>query len=208
MRAIIIPLMLFIALPFTRAFAQHHNELYLSAGVVTPDEISGWEGRGGIMKGYISSPTLTTHALFFTYRRTFSKRFSLGITAGIDNETGELSYGNPEETGQVEGTSGYYNVYTYTIAIEGSVTYFKRRYLKLYGCAGIGITSYDDIYTIYPNPPSWVPVPPKSPYDYHEQHFNAQITGFGIRMGRTIAGFFEVGFGYKGLISTGISAKF
>lgn len=201
-------MLLFIIMPFKQLFAQHHNELYLSVGVVTPDEINGWAGEGGIMSGYISSPTLTTHALFLTYRHVFTKRFSLGLSVGIDNEKGELSYGNPEETGQNPGTSGYYNVYTYTVALEGSLTYFKRRYLKLYGCAGVGLTSYKDIYTIYPNPPSWVPVPPTSPYTYREVHLNGQITGFGIRVGRAIAGFFEVGFGYKGLISTGISAKF
>jgi len=161
------------------------------------------------MNRYISQPNLTTGALFFTYRRIITKRFSLGLSVGIDNETGDLSYGNPEETGhQEEGVSGNYKVRSYTIAMEGSLTYFKRRYLKLYGYAGLGLTSYTDVYTIYPNPPSWVPVPPTSPYTYSETHFNAQLTAFGIRMGRTIAGFIEIGYGYKGLFSTGISAKF
>ncbi len=36
-------------------------------------------------------------------------------------------------------------------------------------------------------------------------HFNFQLTPLGIRVGKKLAGFFELGFGYKGILILGIS---
>ncbi len=36
-------------------------------------------------------------------------------------------------------------------------------------------------------------------------HFNFQLTPLGVRVGKKLAGFFELGFGYKGILILGIS---
>ncbi|MCK4288204.1 MAG: hypothetical protein KAW86_03280, partial [Bacteroidales bacterium] len=39
-------------------------------------------------------------------------------------------------------------------------------------------------------------------------HFNFQITAVGVRLGKSLGGFMELGFGYKGLLNFGLSYQF
>ena len=191
------------------------NELQIGDGLLSMEFINGWAGKGG-MGGYVSMPSAITGALFLTYRHAFTRRFEVGVTAGYENLSGDLSYGNPEENQSgLDGVSGHYSVHAYTVAVEPLLAYFKRRSVMLYGYAGLGCTYFDNKFTFYPNiqyPAFFYGAPgslvPSNPYDYHTTYFNAQVTPFGIRFGNTVAGFVEVGFGYKGLINGGLSVRF
>ena len=185
------------------------NDVSLSEGIVTLEEINGWAGKGGA-SGYISMPSSLTGASFITYRHFFTKRFALGFTAGLDNESGDLSYGNPENNNNgMEGNSGYYTVRSYTFAVEALFAYLRKNRFMFYGYGGMGPTLYRQNYYFYPNAYNPPPVTlPTNPYDYRTTYMNAQITPIGIRFGGNVAGYFEMGVGYKGLLNLGLSARF
>jgi len=191
-------------------YIDQHNEFYLQEGIATFEEANGWEGLGSNMSGYISMPRLRTGSLFITYRHFFIDRFAVGLTVGIDNEEGDLSLGDPKHNASgVDGISGHYDVHTYTISLEALWAYKKEQQFMFYGYLGMGITHYEDYYS---QDTGWyyyrIPSLPSNPYDYQEFHYAIQVTPLGFRFGRTIAGFLELGFGYKGFISGGISARF
>jgi hypothetical protein len=121
-----------------------NNELYLSEGIISGAEINGWAGPP-VLNGYVSMPSALTGAIFLTYRHFITDRFALGFTAGMDMESGDLSYGNPEmsSTGY-DGVSGHYRMHAYTFAPEALLAYFKRDKVMMYGCLGAGVTLYDD----------------------------------------------------------------
>jgi len=129
----------------------------------------------------------------------------------MDNENGELSYGNPKftQTGS-EGVSGHYSVHTYTLSGEALFAYKKKDNFMFYGYLGFGATYFNDVYTLNPyvvGDPRLPPLP-GNPYNYSDVHWTAQVTPLGLRFGEEIAGFLEFGFGYKGLICGGISVRF
>ena len=190
-------------------YAYDKNEVSLSEGIITVEQVNGWDGRGGA-SGYVSMPSALTGASFLTYRHFFTRRFALGGTFGIDNESGDLSYGNPETNATgFEGTSGHYNVRTYTLTVEALCAYVRKQRFMFYGFVGMGATEFKDNYYFYPNAPYSPPVTfPTNPYDYHATYFNAQVTPLGIRFGEMVAGFVEFGFGYKGLFNGGLSVSF
>jgi len=184
------------------------NEFYVGTGYASLTQIRGWVGPP-LLTNFISQPSLHTGAAFLTYRHFLSERFAIGVSAGIDNEGGYLSYGNPEisPTGS-DANSGQYNIHAYTLAVEGLFVYKKTHKNMTYGYLGIGGTSFDDKCTIFANAPYGSPVPlPSNPYDYHVNQFNFQVTPIGYRFGGTVAGFFEIGFGYKGIFSGGLSVR-
>lgn len=224
MKTFFIPLVLLLSfLKPAEASAQYRhwndrddamNEISLGDGFVTLQELEGWDGRGG-MSGYVSMPSSVTGALHLNYRRFITHKFAIGITAGIDNESGDLSYGNPEHSQfGYDGVSGHYNVRTYTIAIEPLLAYIRKSKFMFYGYVGMGMTSFENKFRFYDdvrNPEFFYGksgLVPSNPYNYHAYFFNAQVTPIGIRFGDKVAGFVEFGFGYKGLFSMGLSAKF
>lgn len=196
--------------------AQYHygsvstdDEFYLSEGIISGAEINGWVGPP-LLNGDVSMPSAVTGAIFVTYRHFLTEKFALGFSAGMDMESGDLSYGNPETNATgLDGVSGHYKMHAYTFAPEALLAYMKRNNIMLYGYLGLGVTLYDDKCTIDPNAPYGSPVVlPTNPYDYHKTNFNFQVTPIGVRFGDKIAGFAEIGAGYKGIFSAGLSVRF
>ena len=192
---------------YNHSYIAPDNELYVSEGIVTLEQIRGWAGPAG-MSGFVSMPSAMTGAAFITYRRSITHKLSLGFTAGLDNESGDLSYGNPEQNATgLEGTTGHYIVRSYTLATEALFAYIKKGRFMFYGYGGAGATIFKDNYTLYYGNGTPVTLP-SNPYTYSHTYFNMQVSPIGIRFGGNIAGFVEMGFGYKGLISGGLSARF
>lgn len=181
------------------------DELYIGDGYISQNQIRGWVGPP-LLTGYISEPKLNTGAAFLTYRHFLSENFAIGATLGMDNEEGDLSYGNPRLTGQ-EGTSGHYTVHAYSLAIEALLVYSKSEQNMVYGYLGAGTTYFDDKCMIFANAYSPVSLP-SNPYDYHPVLYNFQFTPVGVRFGGNTALFFELGYGYKGIFSGGLSVRF
>ena len=100
---------------------------------------------------------------------------------------------------------GYENISTwgsfFTIAPEMTFCYLDTRHdrirVRLYGAVAYGVAIFDDL-TIKPGAADR-----SGPWLY-----GFQATPFGMRVGRQVAGFLEIGLGYQGLIHGGLSVRF
>jgi hypothetical protein len=94
----------------------------------------------------------------------------------------------------------YKQVY-YTIAAEVKCIYTQRFRSCFYGVLGLGISHFNESYDYY-----------DGGFDEYNRTRgsipNIQVTPFGFRYGGDFAGFLEIGLGYKGLLSCGLSYNF
>ena len=116
-----------------------------------------------------------------TYRYYLTKDFTLGIGLGYENISTWGSFVNivPEITATYLDTRG------------------SRYRVRLYGSVAYGITAFKDL-NVGPGLADETGVKP----------WAFQATPCGIRIGRQIAGYAEIGLGYKGLINAGMSVRF
>ena len=103
---------------------------------------------------------------------------------------------------------GYENISSWgswlSFTPEFTYTYFDNPHdrirVKMYGGASIGLTVFDDFF-VY-----------RDIYSHHADESGAKVTGqitpFGIRIGRKLGGFMELGLGYKGLVNFGAAYRF
>ena len=148
-------------------------------------EISVSYGRFSAYSFYVGAPYSNSSGTgMLNYKYYLSKRVTLGMTFGYENISSYGSYLSfvPEFT------------YTYYDTKDDRVR------VKLYGGASFGMTVFSDFF------------PYSDVYSTHHDESGPRPTGqatpFGIRIGRKVAGFAELGYGYKGLFSFGLSYRF
>ncbi len=78
----------------------------------------------------------------------------------------------------------------YTLGIGTEYHYFNTKITQIYGGAAIAYTLNNSR---------------TGSKTFNVPHFNFQLNPFGIRVGKKLAGFLELGFGYKGVLVLGIS---
>lgn len=196
--------LLLLALLSTGAFAQSpsfgKNELDLSYGLITaPQFIDVWKD---ILVTTFSFGTYQqenkhyTGGLFLTYKYALKDRWLLGFTAGYDGASGDLL----NKDGNFKGD--YVTSYVSTIA-SVDYRYLMRDKVQLYSGIGVGATLLSDkSKAINPDTNS-------EETDINNQvFFDFQINLIGVRVGKALAGFAELGVGYKGIINAGISYQF
>ncbi len=134
---------------------------------------------------------------FLSGRYFLFNRLALGFSGGTATEKGHYT----DRTDPSIISSTYSTTYT-TVAMELYYIYYFRKYLEVYTLAGFGptFTSVNTITDHTPNPSTTVTT--------RQDKVTAQYTPAGIRIGGRLAGFIELGIGYKGLINGGISYKF
>ena len=189
----------------------------LSSGIVTFDDY-----RGVTATSYMDIPYAYSSAVFATYRYFITDHFAIGLSAGLDDVKGNLTYGNPKANGSgMEGTAGTYIRHAYTVAPEFFLKYREKGRTMLYGYCGVGYTlskvekAYDpQLYAnVYQNGVSPYPaglpnyLSAQNPLYVNDNHINAQVTALGISIGWEVAWHIEFGFGYKGIINTGLTLK-
>ena len=211
-------LLLYFAPNIALASDKGKSMMTLNAGIVTVDEF-----RGVTYNSYMDIPSAYSGAIFFSYRYFITNGFAIGVSIGTDDVKGNLTYGNPKFNGTGrEGSTGTYIRHTYTIAApELFLKYAEYGNTTLYGYAGVGFTysrvekayrtelyasAYQNGVNPYPTPtPNYLEQ--QNPVYINEPHFNGHITALGISIGKKVAWDLEIGFGYKGLINTGLSLK-
>ncbi len=116
----------------------------------------------------------------------------LGISGTYNQTKGDIY-----NVGQFEGELTRKFI---TIAIEGHYRYQNMNKVQLYSGIGIGYTFGNETLT----------APPDSGSTNSTGSLNSiawQINAIGIRVGNSIAGFVEFGYGYKGIVNMGISIQ-
>ncbi len=147
--------------------------------------------------GYYSAYSLVDHASanrpalsnssgvgMLNYKYYLTKKLTLGMGFGYENISSWGSF--------------------LTFTPEFSYTYYDNPHdrirVKLYGGASMGLTIFDDFF-VY-----------RDIYAHHTDESGVKVTGqitpFGMRIGRKLGGFVELGLGYKGLFNFGASYRF
>lgn len=201
---------------FAKKTSIKKHELYWSMGVLSLDQLKGFANNEPVGP-YMSFPYAFTGAQSITYRYRPNKRFSVGATVVLDNQTGNLSYGDEHHGslgGPSDGVSGRYDRHAYTFAAEATLIYIRQKYFRVSGFIGWGYSLAGTKYTFSPNiqyqqyfygtPNSLVPT---NPYTFNRGYYSYQITPVSLRFGSTVAGFFDIGFGYKGIFSGGVTVR-
>ncbi len=131
--------------------------------------------------------------VMLTYRRVSkSEKFFWGVTAGYNSTKGDLYY-----LGSHEGELKRNFI---TVAAEGHYRYQNLKKIQLYSGIGIGYSIGSE--TLQPPTDSG-----KLSASGSINRLAYQLNVIGIRMGSNIAGFIELGYGYKGIINAGLSIQ-
>jgi hypothetical protein len=151
-----------------------------------------------------------------TFQYFVSKRFSIGISAGYEDIKG--TWLQHVYDGSRTGTDvpiGYFKRALFTIAPEITITYRTalNGQFRMYGAAGVGcsysneVDAYSQSYYNghYINGVNTLGTAVE--FNNNRLHANVQITGLGMRYGGKLCGHMEIGFGYKGIVSAGLTLK-
>ncbi|MDR0798973.1 MAG: hypothetical protein LBN18_04345 [Dysgonamonadaceae bacterium] len=174
------------------AFTKQH-EITGGVGLVSDAQVLSVLGdlfASALTAGYVIEPgTYNVLSPNLNYRYWLSDRFALGASYTFDYNTVRVRHDN---TPNVAANWKDHSRLFHTFAIEGVYNYVSKPSWQFYGMLGAGVT----IVHISDVPvETWV-----GP--------NFQLSPFGMRFGKDIGGFFELGYGYKGILNAGISYRF
>ena len=153
LRFLLVPVFLFFALIAFKAVAQNEptnslNGFYIGDGLLSTDQVIGIS-RGPMIR-YMDLPYSMSGALFISYRKHISPYSVLGIAGGIDNQTGELSYGDPKTSRYSYFLpSGTYKRQAYTMAVEYCVVYWHSKFRHYYSAISAGYTFSSAKYSFF-----------------------------------------------------------
>ncbi len=144
-------------------------------------------------KRYIRDNYRGSGIISLTYRHVSKNELMLwGINLDYNQTVGDIY-----NVGQLEGELKRRFI---TIAIEGQYRYQNLNKIQLYSGLGIGYSFGNE--TLVP--------PVESGTTSGSGSINRiawQINAIGVRIGSSIAGFIEFGYGYKGIVNTGLSIQ-
>ena len=124
-----------------------------------------------------------------SYRYQPRHKVSLGAALVMANGVAYRSY-------LFESRSRYEHT-SFILAFEAKFTYIDKSLLSLYSIVGLGgvFVNEKDLGKPYVEPRTFA-------------RPSGQLTPFGIRYGKDMGAYAEIGWGYKGILNVGISAKF
>lgn len=151
-----------------------------------------------------------------TYKHDFGGRVSFGGTITMEQQHGDWQnnvYDNDNPFDLQTSVKGVFNRTDITLAPEMTGYYLKNDMVRLYMVVGLGATlefETDEYDPQYYNAGYYNGVNKYGALLQHNDkgHLNIYYAPFGFSIGRTFSYYFEMGFGYKGVINTGLSYKF
>lgn len=178
---------------------KYQPEFIASYGVLTGSEFSGGNKTAANNGRQTKSETANTGANFFTARYFLYSCLSMGVAVGYINQQGN----NNERLGFDYVTTSTYERKAVTVAVELNYIYRIRKYVDVYTFAGFGPT-FKTATTNYVYSAISAEAPSKT---VRSSDFSFHYCPVGVRIGGRIGGFAELGFGYKGLLSGGLSLR-
>lgn len=145
---------------------------------------------GGSLGDINYDNTSTAGSLYITYRHAIADQWMLGGTFAYQGITEDVL-----ESGAIIGDVS--NRYL-TFGIESDYRYISKPSFQMY--SGLGVA-----YTIQASEFNGTST---DIADGDDSYFNFQVTALGFRVGKALAVFGEVGFGYKGFGTVGVSYQF
>lgn len=178
------------------------SEIYIQYGAPTILELTNKFNNtsftaGNVTYKYKDSGTKYTGVGAVGYNFYINPYLSLGAYFGIS----EADMTIKEE---VKHTEIYQNhVRNYTGMLSVHWTYFRNGIWEASCGCSLGMAKKDERQEIY-NPAN----KSKIPVENDSYNFAYNLTATRVRVGGTLGGFLELGFGYKGLVNAGLSVKF
>ena len=180
--------MLLFTLP---GFAQDKgsSEITASYAMLPSENMLGnlWMQMARIGDNGARSFSFRKGAPFVSYKYYISERIAIGGATGYNAFANESNFRYTD----------YTQMDVKTITTAGEVTWFyvRKPGIKVYATAGVGF------YVM------------KASFDAQNtstvtQGMTAQLTPVGVRFGKKVAVFTELGYGYKGVLNTGLSFRF
>lgn len=174
---------------------EYKHDVSMGYGAFTSNQIldiaSDVLERVGFPEGNTTSGEQYYGGFSINYRNSISEYINTGITFSYDKVTKDVL--------SKELKVGDLNRDFYTIAAEVDWRYFKREIFQIYSLAGIGYTFISDRY---------MPFRGEEVTKGDSGIVNFHISVLGIRLGKELAFYSELGFGYKGIFSVGFSYQF
>lgn len=187
-------LLLMLVFPVQTMVAQgnRNSEISASYGVISTDDIANIFGEIiTSIAGYKTKNPTYTGIINVGYRNLINKRWLIGLTVSYEKSKAE-AYVLDSKIGTEKNTY-------YTLAAEANYQYICGSMFQMYSGFGIGFTQASATLLRTDNNPDT---------NDKNNHINFQFTLAGIRVGKTIGAFGELGFGYKGIVNGGVSFRF
>lgn len=182
----LVVLPLFIGSVKCNAQRLHQHEIQISCGpLARPQLLEDFvTSFVGIFFGE-TGPELEFSTFYAaTYRYQAHRRMSIGVTSGITNgSTFKTDYSH---------LKSFYKHTNGTMAFETEFIIADRPIVKLYAITALGVHVIRVKDHVQTKTYAWP---------------TCQITPFGIRYGRKLGAFAEIGYGYKGIVNFGLSAR-
>ncbi len=138
-------------------------------------------------------------ALFVNYYFSPVSWISVGIGSGLEMHRAGLTTADPDPAIKREIRIGSYTRRAFTVAPELRLAYGRKPLVNFYALLGLGSTfAFERV----ENDATGQKI------TMNDNYFTFQVTPFGIRLGKKLSGFAELGYGYKGIMRLGASYKF
>ena len=187
-----------------RLFAQYdqgQHEISVSGGLISGRYIADYfNGKYG------PSPYTATPSYFVSYKYFIFYFMAVGITAGTQTiwEVGpdNYTYASLYALKIINNTFAIEITFAYPTP-DGKGRFARRshgggsRFVRPYAVLGYGYSFASEAYTYQSIPATYSQTNTRNP--------NFQVTLIGLRFGGSLAGFIELGVGYKGLINGGVA---
>ena len=179
---------------------RYQPEFMGSYGVITGDQLISSLQQPTNKDGRTRSETTSSSgAIFLTAGYYLYSYLSVGMSAGYIGEQGQ----NKQGYGFQSVTTSSYSKKIVTIAFEINYLYRITKYMDTYTFLGVG-PGFTTLETTPAN--SQISVAAEA-QTTRSDAFRFHYSPIGIRIGGRVGAFAELGFGYKGLLSGGLSVR-
>jgi len=220
MRNCLLTLLLFYlgAYPGGRLIAQVRNNFFheeVTIGVGDWSSVQLLEGVHAGEDGYSEYPISQRLGPFsISFRHYFAQWIAFGLAAVYEHENGDWSRGGWSYYGPT--TIGKYKRQVFNVAPELLITYSRSRRtnLTIYGYLGVGysylnsIEMYSAGYYLSQYSNGVNSLGPDMQKVNNKINTGVHVCPIGLSLGKKYRWFVEGGFGYKGILNTGMTLKF
>jgi hypothetical protein len=191
MRRITITTLILVIISGVSANAQEFkNEISFSMGVATFPDMAEVASEAALVIGLFGLVTQeledASPAYVINYRHFTNEHLSIGLTFNYQrHKVAHYSLRDYTFTSEVR---------FYTFMARADYTYFRSDLWQLYSGCGLGVCIIRET---------------AAEIDTEQDFWFAfHVNAFGVRVGKRVAGFIELGFGYNGIAAAGLTAAF
>ncbi len=193
---IIILSIIFTGIQLAKAQEKGTNEISIGYGVGSSNQIFDAMFDGTLFAlslGNVTYENKTTLGPFYlNYNHAIIDKLMIGGTIAYEKIKEDVHFSNI--------LSGEQTTNIYSLGIEGHYHYISNRSFRMYSGLGLGYTNARGKYGS------------NSDKDSNniktDHHINFQLTAIGLRFGKKLGGYTELGMGYKGVFSLGMNYQF